>query len=184
VKAELTTFPVGSADGLPVLHLDCDGAPWSTDDADAAVQRMAGARGIWGVWIDNPETWESQDLDVWIAEQPCVIALRELGSTDWPAADLNTVLDVSAALEHATDVDRLADFVAGCAAGSIPIIADAVARVGPLQRAPVPAALDLLADFTGMHGEGYLYAPADHQHWPLVLRAISQCGSQWSLRKA
>jgi hypothetical protein len=167
-----------------VIRLDFDGGPWSSEEAEAAVQRMSGARGIWGVWIDNHVTWEDQDLDVWIAGQPCVIALRELGSSDWPAADLNTILDVTSALEHATDVDRLADFVAGCSAGSIPIIADTVARVTHLQRAPIPAALDLLADFTGMTGEGYLYAPADHPHWPLMLRAISQCGSQWSLRKA
>jgi len=179
MKVEIASFPVGMAEGLPVLHLDFEGGPWSTEAAEAHRARHGGARGLWGVWLDGLETWEAPEIDAWIDEQPRVVSLRKIGATDWPAAELFTILDVTAAMEHATDIDALADFVAA-RSSSTPEIFDVVAELGEGQRAPLSGAFDLIADFA--QAQGYIYTPADHPHRPLVLRAITQCASVWALR--
>lgn len=181
MKATITTFPYGAAEGLPVLRIDFEGAAWSSDAAEAAMLRNAGARGLWGVWLDGLETWEDRDLDAWIDEQPRVVALRRLGEPDWPAAELGVVLDVSEAMQHAHSIDALAEFVSKHAHIN-PVVDDVIAVT---DKVPPPAALDLLADFSQPGGQGYLYAPdGGGSLRPLFVRAISQCGSMWSLRSS
>lgn len=181
MKAEITTFPYGAAEGLPVLRLDFEGGGWSTDAADAERARHDGASGLWGTWVDGLGSWEDDGLDAWLYSQDRVIALRKLGAPDWPAAECPTVLDVSEAMAIAGSIDALADFVAARAV-AVPAVLDLVAVLDMAHRAPLTSALDLLADFAHPAGQSYLYAPADHPHWPLLVRAISQCVSMWSLR--
>lgn len=182
MKAEITTFPAGMAEGLPVLKLDFEGAAFDAELADRENARHRGARGLWGVWLDGLESWDDRDLDSWIDAQPVVICLRPLEARDWPAVELNTVLGLTEAMKQATDIDKLADY-ASRHASHVPVVQDLTATIEIGTRAPLSSALDLLVDFAAPEGQGFIYTPDDHPQRGLILRAITQCSSMWALRK-
>jgi hypothetical protein len=180
VIAEIVTFPCGTAEGLPVIRLDAEGT-WSSSEADAALARVH-APGIWGVWLDGIADWADDDLSEWIAEQGHeLIGLRKLGAEDWPASPVNTVLDISDALEHAQDISALAVYVTNNHHPA-PQLRDIVAYLGGGLLPPPSNALDLLVDFMQPDSDSYLYAPAGYKLCDFVVRTLANASSTWALR--
>lgn len=180
MKSEIVAFPWGTPQGFPVQRIDFGGDPFDAEKAERERDRHAGAHGIWATWLDGIESWDSPELDAWLNND--VIGVRSLGDSDWPAAECSTILDVSIMREHLGSIDDLAHHVSQHV-GANPIVEDVILRLELDDRAPMSAALDLLDDFVGPRGINYLYAPADHPSWALMLRAASQATSGWALRR-
>lgn len=180
MKSEIVAFPWGTPQGFPVQRIDFEGEPFDVEKAEMERDRHAGAHGIWATWLDGIESWESPELSAWLNTD--VICVRPLGADDWPAGECNTILDVSIMREHLTSIEALAHHVSQHVAAN-PVVEDVILVLGLDDRPPMTAALDLLDDFVGARGINYLYAPADHPNWPLLLRSVSQASGGWALRR-
>ena len=187
MKTSITTFPSGGAEGLPVVRLDAEGLPWSTDDARAALARAL-PRGLFAVWLDGVADWTDRDLLAWVNAKPDVehlglVAVRPLGASDWLGHGVSWVLDASEAFREASTIDELADYLA-LQAHAFPVIEDLVVTLEAGSMAPPASFLDAVYDHVQPECQAYLYAPRDHRHWPLLERAVATCSSMWALRGA
>ncbi|HVI00860.1 MAG TPA: hypothetical protein VM869_19215 [Enhygromyxa sp.] len=186
MKSEIVTFPVGGAQGLPVLRLDCLHAPFDLDAARNLVAEHRAAFGVWGIWLDRVDDWTAPELREFLLDQGSgdrtVVAIRQLGDKVWPASGCEFVLDASEAIASSSNLRELAIYL-NDHGGSHPAVQDLVVRLEPEALPPSANVLDMLAEFVAAQdGLNYLYLPSSYNLRELALKTLARCNSRWALR--